>query len=352
MMKSHDGIFRIAINGFGRIGRSILRAYLSQAPQKYAIVHINDPAPLETLVHLLKYDSVHGTLNAHITHHDHTITCTLPQGESHRISVSSERSPAQLPWRSLGIDVVMECSGRFTDGADHGPDSLQGHLSAGAHHVLVSSPAKNVDAMVVYGVNHQSLTHDHRIISNASCTTNCLAPIAQVLHHIFRIQTGYMTTVHAYTADQCLVDGPHKDLYRARAAALSMIPTTTGAARAVGQVLPDLQGKLDGTAIRVPTANVSMIDLSFTSEKPMTVASINDAMRTASLGELKGIVAYNTEPLVSIDFRGHMHSAIFDATQTQVMGDHFGRILAWYDNEWGFSHRMLDVAAHMQSVLH
>lgn len=352
-MTSTPTPFRIAINGFGRIGRNILRAYIEQlnstTPPAFTIAHINDPTPMETLVHLLKYDSVHSRLATEIRHTQHSITLITADAKSHTISVTHEKTPGNLPWKALDINLVMECSGHFTDGKDDTPNSAQGHLHAGAQYVLISAPATNVDAMVVYGVNHRILTQDHRIISNASCTTNCLAPVAQTLHDAFGIHTGYMTTIHAYTADQRLVDSPHKDLYRARAAALSLIPTTTGAAKAVGQVLPELAGKLDGTAIRVPTPNVSMVDLCFTSQKPMTVALINETLQAAS-NSLKGVLAYNTEPLVSIDFNGNPHSSIFDATQTQVMGEHFGRVVAWYDNEWGFSCRMLDVAGHIRSL--
>lgn len=348
---------RVAINGFGRIGRCILRAYLARMDAglgghalPFTIAHINDPSPLSTLAHLLKYDSVHGTLNASVSVGENRLHITSAKGHVLDIGVSQETIPANAPWAEHGIDVVLECSGRFTDGSDTRPQSVQGHLQAGAKHVVISAPATHVDAMVVYGVNHTVLTADHRMISNASCTTNCLAPVAKILNDTFGLETGYMTTIHAYTADQNLVDSPHKDLYRARAAALSMIPTTTGAARAVGQVLPELQGRLDGTAIRVPTANVSMIDLCFTSRKVLSKDALNNAMAHAAAHDLKGVLAYNDAPLVSIDFKGNPHSAIFDAAQTQVMGQHFGRILAWYDNEWGFSNRMLDVTAHLQAV--
>ena len=342
---------RIGINGFGRIGRMILRAYLHRLSKKtfctrdtsqeeaslpFIITTINDISPLETSAHLLAFDSIHGRLEGQITVSEHALHVTDGKG-THTFKMTQESDPTQLSWDD--VDIVLECSGRLLDGT-----TAKAHLLGGAKHVIISAPATNVDKTIVYGVNHHTLSKKDRIISNASCTTNCLAPIAKVLNEAFEIEQGYMTTIHSYTADQRLVDGPHQDLYRSRAGALSLIPTTTGAAKAVGLVLPELKGKLDGTAIRVPTPNVSLIDFKFTTHQPLSRDAIHEAMKKAYEGPLHGILALNEGALVSCDFNGNPHSAIFDCTQTHVLGNHFARILAWYDNEYGFSNRMLDVA--------
>jgi glyceraldehyde 3-phosphate dehydrogenase len=330
---------KIAINGFGRIGRMVFRAFCDRHPKDMEIVAINDLAPFDVSLHLLKYDSVHGKFAQDVT----------TEGSSFCINGKttpyfSEADPLNLPWEALGVDIVFECSGHFTS---HEKASL--HIKAGAKRVIISAPSSDADITTVYGANHTSLSADHKILSNASCTTNCLVPVAKVLDEAFKIQHGYMTTIHSYTGDQRLVDTCHKDLYRSRAAALSMIPTTTGAAKALGLVLPSLKGRLDGTSIRVPTPNVSLVDFTFTTEKKLSVHEINEAMIQASQSDLKGILAINTEKLVSIDFNKNPHSSIFDCNGTQVMGDHFGRIMAWYDNEWGFSNRMIDLATFMKS---
>jgi glyceraldehyde 3-phosphate dehydrogenase len=327
---------KIAINGFGRIGRLVLRALHESGRRDVEIVAINDLGPVKTNAHLLKYDSVHGTLAANIATGDDWMD--LGNG---RIKVTAERDPSKLPWGTLGVDVVAECTGIFT-----ARDKAAAHLAAGAGRVLVSAPADGADLTVVYGVNHDQLKAEHKVVSNASCTTNCLAPVAHVLHAAFGIERGYMTTIHAYTGDQATVDTLHKDLRRARAAALSMIPTSTGAAKAVGLVLPDLKGKLDGTAIRVPTANVSLIDFKFVPTRKATVEGVNAAIREAAASpRLKGILATNGEDLVSTDFNHNPASSTFDLTQTQVIDGALVRVLSWYDNEWGFSNRMLDTAS-------
>ena len=327
---------KIAINGFGRIGRLVLRAVHESGRRDVEVVAINDLGPVKTNAHLLKYDSVHGTLAANISTGDDWMD--LGNG---RIKVTAERDPSKLPWGALGVDVVAECTGIFT-----ARDKAAAHLAAGAKRVLVSAPADGADLTVVYGVNHDQLAAEHKVVSNASCTTNCLAPVAHVLHGAFGIERGYMTTIHAYTGDQATVDTLHKDLRRARAAALSMIPTSTGAAKAVGLVLPDLKGKLDGTAIRVPTANVSLIDFKFVPRRKATVEEVNAAIREAAASpQLKGILATNSEDLVSTDFNHNPASSTFDLTQTQVIDGALVRVLSWYDNEWGFSNRMLDTAA-------
>ncbi len=335
---------KVAINGFGRIGRMVLRAYVERVAKgetlPFEIIAINDLAPSDINAHLLKYDSVHGTMTEDVSANDHTLH--IKGKKTLSLTVLKESNPENLPWKDLGVDVVFECSGRFTSG-----DTAKAHLNAGARKVIISAPGTDVDATIVYGVNHETLTKDHHIISNASCTTNCLAPVAKVLHESFSIEQGYMTTIHSYTADQRLVDSFHQDLYRARAAAMSLIPTTTGAAKAVGFVLPELKGKLDGTAIRVPTPNVSLIDFKFTTHKDLSKEVINHAMTSASENELKGVLAVNNIPLVSIDFQSNPHSSIFDLSQTQVIGNRFGRVLSWYDNEWGFSNRMLDLTSHI-----
>jgi len=327
---------RVGINGFGRIGRNLLRACLNEPGLDF--VAINDITDAATLGHLLRYDSIHGRLAAEVQVEKDAL---VVNGKKTRIL--QERDPGKLPWKTLGVDLVLECSGLFTD-----RDKAALHLAAGAKKVIISAPAKGADLTLCYGVNHA--TYDpakHSLISNASCTTNCLAPVAKVLHETFGIKRGLMTTVHAYTNDQRILDLPHSDLRRARAAALSMIPTTTGAARAVGEVLPQLKGKLDGMAVRVPTANVSLVDLVAELEKPATEAAINAAMRAAANGPLKGVLQYCEEELVSVDFNGNPHSSIFDAALTKVMDNNFVKVLSWYDNEWGFSNRMRDVTLHI-----
>ncbi len=324
---------RVGINGFGRIGRNVFRACLGESGLD--IVAVNDITDAATLAHLLKYDSVHGTLKAKVTHGEGSLTV-----DGKEIKVIAQRDPAQLPWRSLGVQLVLESTGFFT-----ARDQAAKHLSAGAQKVIISAPAKGADLTICYGVNHE--TYDpqkHHVISNASCTTNCLAPVAKVLHESFGIRRGLMTTIHSYTNDQRILDLPHDDLRRARAAALSMIPTTTGAARAVSLVLPALEGKLDGMAVRVPTPNVSLVDLTAELDKKTTEKEINAAIEKAATGPLKGILSYCTDPLVSCDFNGTSFSSIFDAGLTRVIDGNFCKVLSWYDNEWGFSNRMRDVA--------
>ena len=327
---------RVGINGFGRIGRNLLRACLNEPGLDF--IAINDITDAATLGHLLRYDSVHGRLAVEVQVEKEALVVN-----GKKIRILQERDPGKLPWKTLGVDLALECSGLFTD-----RDKAALHLAAGAKKVIISAPAKGADLTLCYGVNHT--TYDpakHSLISNASCTTNCLAPVAKVLHETFGIKRGLMTTVHAYTNDQRILDLPHSDLRRARAAALSMIPTTTGAARAVGEVLPQLKGKLDGMAVRVPTANVSLVDLVAELEKPATEVAINAAMRAAANGPLKGVLQYCEEELVSVDFNGNPHSSIFDAALTKVMDNNFIKVLSWYDNEWGFSNRMRDVALHI-----
>ncbi len=324
---------RVGINGFGRIGRNVLRACLDERGLEF--IAVNDITDAKTLAHLLKYDSVHGTLRAEIRAEKDGLSV-----DGRKIAVLAERDPGKLPWKQLGVDLVLECSGLFTD-----RDKAARHLEAGAKKVIISAPAKGADLTVCMGVNDR--TYDpakHAVISNASCTTNCLAPIAKVLHESFRIRRGLMTTVHSYTNDQRILDLPHEDLRRARAAALSMIPSSTGAARAIGLVLPELNGKLDGMAVRVPTPNVSLVDLTVELEKPATEEKVNAAMKEAAEGPLKGILRYCDEPLVSADFNGTPYSSILDAALTRVMDQTFCKVLSWYDNEWGFSNRMRDVA--------
>jgi glyceraldehyde 3-phosphate dehydrogenase len=324
---------RVGINGFGRIGRNVFRACLGERGLDF--VAVNDITDAATLAHLLKYDSVHGTLKAKVTHGAGSLTV-----DGKEIKVLAERDPANLPWKSLGVQLVLECSGLFT-----ARDKAAKHLTAGAKKVVISAPAKGADLTLCYGVNHDAYDPaKHDVISNASCTTNCLAPVAKVLHESFGIRRGLMTTIHSYTNDQRILDLPHEDLRRARAAALSMIPTTTGAARAVSLVLPALEGKLDGMAVRVPTPNVSLVDLTAELEKKTTEKDINAAMQKAAEGPLKGILSYCTEPLVSTDFNGTAFSSIFDAELTRVIDGNFCKVLSWYDNEWGFSNRMRDVA--------
>jgi glyceraldehyde 3-phosphate dehydrogenase len=332
---------KVAINGFGRIGRLVLRAIAEQKRQDLQIVAINDLADIEDNAYLLRYDSVHGPAPFPIKTSGKILDAGLGP-----IQVLAEPHPEKLPWRELNIDLVMECSGRFTS-----RETAAKHLTAGAKRVLISAPADDVDHTVVFGVNHQTLTREHIVVSNASCTTNCLAPVAFVLHKALGIDHGYMTTIHAYTGDQRLVDTFHKDPRRARSAALSMIPTSTGAARAGGLVLPELRGKLDGTAIRVPTPNVSLIDFKFVAKKSTTREEINDAIQKAEANELKGVLGTVNEPLVSCDFNHNPLSSVFDLSQTQVIEGRFCRILSWYDNEWGFSNRMSDTALIMGKFL-
>ena len=331
---------RLAINGFGRIGRLVMRSIIESGRTDVRIVGINDLGSAEMNGHLLKYDSVHGILNEDVKVDGDTIDVGYGP-----IKVSAERDPANLPWGDIGVDIAMECTGFFTK-----RDDAAKHIAAGAKKVLISAPGKEVDQTIVYGVNSDLLTAEDTVVSNASCTTNCLAPVADVLNKTVGIEKGFMTTVHSYTGDQRPLDALHSDPRRARAAALNIIPTSTGAAAAVGLVLPELFGKLDGTSVRVPTPNVSLIDLTFTSGRNTTVEEINVAMKEASEGRLNGVLGYNTLPLVSTDFNHNPASSSFDATQTQVVGGNFVRVLSWYDNEWGFSSRMPDTAVAMMNA--
>jgi glyceraldehyde 3-phosphate dehydrogenase len=332
---------RLAINGFGRIGRLVLRAAYEAKRNDVEIVAINDLGSVATNAHLLKYDSVHGTLPFDVKADGDSID--LGRGP---IRVFAERDPAKLPWGEHKIDVALECTGLFTK-----REQAAKHLEAGAKRVLISAPAEGADLTVVFGVNDNKISAGETVVSNASCTTNCLVPVVDVLNKAIGIERGFMTTVHSYTGDQSTVDTMHKDMRRARAAAVSMIPTSTGAARAVALVLPELKGKLDGTSIRVPTPNVSLIDLTFTTPRDTSVEEINGAIRSAADGPLRGVLAYTSEELVSIDFNHNPASSTFDLTQTQVIEGRFCRILSWYDNEWGFSNRMLDTAAAMGRYL-
>jgi glyceraldehyde 3-phosphate dehydrogenase len=333
---------KVAINGFGRIGRLVARAILSQPDCGLELVAINDLGDAKANALLFKRDSVHGAWKGDVSSEGQDLIV-----DGHRIRVTAERDPANLPHQDLGIDIALECTGFFTD-----RESAGKHIAAGAKRVLISAPAKGVDLTVVYGVNHGKLTAEHTIVSNASCTTNCLAPIAKVLNDVIGIERGLMTTVHSYTNDQKILDQIHPDMRRARAAAMSMIPTTTGAARAVGEVLPELKGKLDGSAIRVPTANVSVVDLTFTPKRDTSVEEVNGALKAASeSGPLKGILQYVTDPLVSIDFNGDKHSSSVDSLETAVLEGKLVRVLSWYDNEWGFSNRMVDTAGAMAKLL-
>ena len=326
---------KVAINGFGRIGRNVLRAIIESGRTDIEVIAINDLGPVETNAHLLQFDSVHGKFPVEVK----TGTDSINVGRGD-IAVTALRNPDDLPWRD--VDVVLECTGIFKD-----REKAAIHLENGSSRVLVSAPSKGADNTVVYGVNHDTLAGDQLIVSNASCTTNCLAPVAKVLNDAFGIKRGLMTTVHSYTGDQPTLDRYHRDLYRARAAAMSMIPTSTGAARAVGLVLPELAGKLDGVAIRVPTPNVSCVDLTFEAARDVTEEDINAAMLAAANGALKGVLAYSDKPLVSSDFNHDPHSSTFASDQTRVMDGNLCRVLAWYDNEWGFSNRMADVAVEM-----
>ncbi|MER9233478.1 type I glyceraldehyde-3-phosphate dehydrogenase [Mesorhizobium sp. M0622] len=325
---------RVAINGFGRIGRNILRAIHESGRKDIDVVAVNDLGPVETNAHLLRFDSVHGRFP-----HEVTVDGDQIIVGKEKFKVTAIKDPTQLPWKELGIDIALECTGIFT-----ARDKAAAHLTAGAKRVLVSAPAEGADLTVVYGINHDKLTKDHIVISNASCTTNCLAPLAAVLNEAVGIEKGIMTTIHSYTGDQPTLDTMHKDLYRARAAALSQIPTSTGAAKAIGLVLPELKGKLDGISIRVPTPNVSLVDFKFIAKRPTTVQEINDAVIAASNGKLKGILAVTRHPNVSIDFNHDPHSSIVALDQTKVMDGNFVSVLSWYDNEWGFSNRMGDTA--------
>src|SRR5690348_5730004 len=328
---------RVAINGFGRIGRNVLRAIAESGRKDIEVVGINDLGPVETNAHLLRFDSVHGRFPGTVTVDGDTLS--LGNG---KIKVSAERDPSKLPWKALGVDIALECTGIFT-----AKDKASAHLTAGAKRVLVSAPADNADATIVYGVNHDTLTKEHLVVSNGSCTTNCLAPIAKVLNDSVGIEKGFMTTIHAYTGDQPTLDTMHKDLYRGRAAAMSMIPTSTGAAKAVGLVLPELSGKLDGTAIRVPTPNVSLIDFKFVAKKKTDKDEINKAIKLAAANQLKVILGWTDAPNVSIDFNHDSHSSTFHMDQTKVMDGTLVRVMSWYDNEWGFSNRMSDTAVAM-----
>ncbi len=329
---------RVAINGFGRIGRLAYRAIAESGRKDVEVVAINDLGSPAANAHLLKFDSVHGPFPGEISSTDDSITVN-----GHTVKVLAERDPSKLPWKDMDVDIVYECTGIFTS-----KEKASVHLAAGAKRVLVSAPSDGADLTVVYGVNDDKLTSKDLVVSNGSCTTNCLAPVAMVLNKNFGIKHGYMTTIHSYTGDQRTVDTLHKDLHRARAAALSMIPTSTGAAKAVGLVLPELKGKLDGSAIRVPTPNVSVVDLKVVLEKNVTADEVNDAMKKASMeGRLKGILGYNDLPLVSSDFNHSKFSSVFDASQSKVIEGNFLRILSWYDNEWGFSNRMSDTAVAM-----
>ena len=330
---------KIGINGFGRIGRGVLRALIEQKRSDIEVVAVNDLAPPETLAHLLKYDSVHGRLNADIRLEGNTLIVG-----NQTIRMTAIRTPEDLPWSD--VDIAYECTGLFT-----ARDKAAQLLKNGSQRVLISAPGKDADRTVVFGVNDNNLTGDDVIVSNASCTTNCLAPLAMVMDREFGIETGYMTTVHAFTGDQPSHDSPHRDLYRGRAASMSMVPTSTGAARAISLVLPQLEGRLEGSAIRVPTPNVSLVDLSFMPKKPATIEAINAAMRKAAEGELKGVLAYEEDPVVSIDFNHNPHSSCFAAPQTAVTDGGLVRVVSWYDNEWGFSNRMLDVGARMGALL-
>jgi len=332
---------RVGINGFGRIGRNVLRAIAEAGRKDIEVVGINDLGPVETNAHLMRYDSVHGRFPGEVKVSGDTIDVGLGP-----IKVTAERDPSKLPWKDLGIDIALECTGLFT-----AKEKASAHLIAGAKRVLVSAPASGADLTVVFGVNHDKLTSEHQVVSNASCTTNCLAPVAKVINDVVGIDKGFMTTIHAYTGDQPTLDTLHKDLHRARAAALSMIPTSTGAARAVGLVLPELQGRLDGVAIRVPTPNVSVVDLKVVTKRATSIEEINEAMQRASEQQLKGILAVTAAPNVSIDFNHDAHSSTFALEQTKVMEGTLVRVLSWYDNEWGFSNRMADTAVAMGKLI-
>ena len=332
---------KVAINGFGRIGRNVARAILERPDCGLELVSINDLADAKANALLFKRDSVHGAFSGEVSVDGNDL---IVNGK--RIQVTAERDPANLPHAANGIDIALECTGFFTN-----REGGQKHIDAGAKRVLISAPAKNVDLTVVFGVNHEKLTGDHKIVSNASCTTNCLAPMAKVLHESIGIERGLMTTIHSYTNDQKILDQIHSDPRRARAAAMNMIPTSTGAAVAVGEVLPDLKGKLDGSSIRVPTPNVSVVDLTFTPKRDTTLEEVNSVLKAAAEGPLKGVLGYTDEPLVSIDFNHDAHSSTIDSLETAVLEGKLVRVLSWYDNEWGFSNRMLDTAGAMAKFL-
>ena len=332
---------RVAINGFGRIGRLVLRAIVESGRRDIEVVAVNDLGPIETNAHLLRYDSVHGRFPAQVS-----VDGEFMIAAGHRIKVTAIKNPAELPHRDLGVDIALECTGIFS-----ARDKAKAHLEAGAKRVLVSAPSEGADLTVVFGVNHDKLTKDHIVVSNASCTTNCLVPVAKVLHDAVGIEHGMMTTIHSYTNDQPSLDQMHKDLYRGRAAALSMIPTSTGAAKAVGLVLPELKGKFDGISVRVPTPNVSLIDLKFVASRATTVEEINDAIKAAAAGPLKGVLDIVTEKLVSHDFNHNPASSSFALDQTKVMQGTMVSVMSWYDNEWGFSNRMADTAVAMGKLI-
>jgi glyceraldehyde 3-phosphate dehydrogenase len=339
--EGEDMAIRVAINGFGRIGRNILRAIAETKRNDIEVVAINDLGPVETNAHLLRFDSIHGRFPGEVEVKNDSIDCGAGP-----IKVTAIRDPRELPHKELGVDIALECTGFFT-----AKDKASAHLKAGAKRVLISAPGDQVDLTVVFGVNHAKLTKDHLVVSNASCTTNCLAPLVKVLNDAIGIETGFMTTIHSYTGDQPTLDTLHKDLYRARAAALSMIPTKTGAARAIGLVLPELNGKLDGVAIRVPTPNVSLVDLKFIAKRETTAEEIKETVKSASKQQMKGILSFTESPNVSVDFNHDPHSSIFHMDQTRVMDGTFVRVMSWYDNEWGFSNRMIDVAVAMGKLL-
>ncbi|WPZ36910.1 type I glyceraldehyde-3-phosphate dehydrogenase [Thalassobaculum sp. OXR-137] len=332
---------KVAINGFGRIGRLVLRALYESKRDDIEVVLVNDLGPVESNAHLFRYDTVHGRFPGKVTTGEDWMDIGLG-----KIKVTAERDPANLPHKEMGVDIALDCTGIFTK-----REQAAKHIEAGAKKVIISAPATGADLTVVYGVNHDQLTAEHEVISNASCTTNCLAPVAFVLNNAIGIERGYMTTIHAYTGDQPTLDTLHKDLHRARAAAQSMIPTSTGAAKAVGLVLPELAGKLDGTSVRVPTANVSLIDFKFVPKRDTSIEEVNKAITDAANGPLKGILGINDEPLVSTDFNHDSHSSTFDLGQTQVIEGKMVRVLSWYDNEWGFSNRMLDTTAALAKTL-
>ena len=332
---------RVAINGFGRIGRNIYRSIIESGRTDIVVVAVNDLGPVETNAHLLRYDSVHGKFP-----HSVTVNGDMIEAGAAPFKVTAVKNPAELPHKELGVDIVLECTGIFTS-----KEKASGHLQAGAKKVIISAPADGADFTVVYGINHDKLTKDHIVISNGSCTTNCLAPMAKVMNDLVGIEKGMMTTIHSYTGDQPTLDTMHKDLYRARAAALSQIPTSTGAAKAIGLVLPELKGKLDGISIRVPTPNVSLVDLNFMAGRSTTPKEINDALIAASEGKLKGVMTYTHHPLVSSDLNHDPHSATILLDQTKVIEGNFVTVLGWYDNEWGFSNRMCDVTAAFAKTL-
>jgi glyceraldehyde 3-phosphate dehydrogenase len=334
-------VVRVAINGFGRIGRNVLRAIVESGRTDIEVVAINDLGPVETNAHLLRFDSIHGRFPGKVTVDGDVID--IGRGP---IKVTAIKNPAELPHAALAVDIALECTGIFT-----ARDKAAAHLDAGAKRVIVSAPSDGADFTVVYGVNHQQLTREHLVISNASCTTNCLAPVAKVLNDAIGIAHGMMTTVHSYTNDQPSLDQMHKDLYRARAAALSMIPTTTGAAKAVGLVLPELKGRLDGVSVRVPTPNVSLVDLKFVATRATSAKEVNDAIRAAADGAMKGVLGYTDAPNVSVDFNHNPHSSIFHMDQTKVMDGTFVSVMSWYDNEWGFSNRMADTAVVLATLI-